>query len=318
MKSSIKKARIIAKMTQVQIAEAVGVSQPTYQRWESGAGSVPKSKIAKLAKVLGITPRQVEGQPEPFDLLGVDKEVSDEHQYYGELAIHFGSGSPPLLLPVSEAERSRFFDAVQGGEAFIQVESLDNRMVFVRRKAIADAYFSSDAYDDYGPEKYGEQHLGAHPDEAFWKIVEHLEYPECLNDEFSAQEIQAVIKMVSLDDAALDELIANGSIKQEDRTKVQQEAHETTQLYASRARYITWQLPGDRRRHVSLLENKDVYETFCNLNIFDEQELLYLAPDGYDRSIFVCLSALDFIAAPAHKYREGELESAAEEIGDTE
>ena len=90
-------------MTQVQVAEAVGVSQPTYQRWESGAGSVPKSKIAKLAKVLGITPRQVEGQPEPFDLLGVDKEVSDEHQYYGELAIHFSSGSPPLLLPVSKS-----------------------------------------------------------------------------------------------------------------------------------------------------------------------------------------------------------------------
>jgi hypothetical protein len=50
----------------------------------------------------------------------------------------------------------------------------------------------------------------------------------------------------------------------------------------------------------------------------DEQELLYLFPEGYHRSIFLCLSAVDFIAVPAHKFREGELESAAEEVGDTE
>ena len=318
MKSLIRKARLLAKLTQVQVAEAVGVSQPTYQRWESGAGSVPKSKIAKLAKVLGITPRQVEGQPEPFDLLGVDKEVSDEHQYYGEVAIHFVNGSPPLLLPVSEAERSRFFDAVQGGEAFVQVESLDNRIVFVRRKAIADAYFSSDAYDDYGPEDYGKQHLGVKPDEAFWKIVEHLEYPEYLNDEFSEHEIQTVIKKFYLDDADLDELIANGSIKPEDRDRVKQKAAETAELYASRAHDITWQIPGHRSRCISINENKDLYETFCILMLSNEHEMLHLAPEGYHREIFLNLSAIDFIAAPAHKFREGELQSAAEELGDPE
>lgn len=318
MKSLIRKARLLSRMTQVQVAEAVGVSQPTYQRWESGAGSVPKSKIAKLAKVLGITPRQVEGQPEPFDRFGVDKEVPDEHQYYGELAIHFSSGSPPLLLPVSEAERSGFFNAVQGDEAFVQVESLDNRIVFVRRKAIADAYFSSDDYDDYGPEDYGAQHLGVKPDEAFWKIVEHLEYPECLNDEFSEHEIQTVIKNFFLDDADLDKLFANGSIKLEDRDRVKQKAAETAELYASRARDITWQIPGHRSRCISIDENKDLYETFCILMLSNEHEMLHLAPEGYHREIFLNLSAIDYIAAPAHKFREGELQSAAEELGDPE
>ncbi|QSA95814.1 hypothetical protein [Methylococcus sp. EFPC2] len=200
----------------------------------------------------------------------------------------------------------------------VTCKASDNRIVFVRRKAIADAYFSSDAYDDYGPEDYGGQHLDVHPDERFWKIVEHLECPEFLDDEFSEQEIQTVLKKVSLDDAVLDELIANGRVKPEDRTKLQQEANETTELYASRAHDITWQLRGSRSRQISLIDNKIVYETFCNLSMADEQELLYLAPEGYHRSIFVCLSALDFIAVPAHKYREGELESAADEVGDTE
>jgi transcriptional regulator with XRE-family HTH domain len=317
MKSQIRKARLLAAMTQVQLAEAVGVSQPTYQRWESGASSVPKSKVAKLAKVLGISQRQAEGRPEPFDLLGVDQEASDERKYYGELAIHFNSGSPPLLFPVTEAERSRFHDAIQGDEAFIEVRSLDNRIVFVRRKAIADAYFSSVDYDDYGPESYGEQFLGAHPDDEFWKIVEHLGCLETLGDAFSEQEIQAVCEKVVLSEVALDELIASGSIKSEDRATARERANQTTKKYVSRSRDIIWQLQGNRSRQVSLFENREAYEIFSPLSMAEEHELLYLAPEGYHRSIFICLSTLDFIAIPAHKYREGELDCAAEEVGDT-
>lgn len=318
MGSMIRKARLLARMTQVQVAEAVGVSQPTYQRWESGTISVPKSKAVKLAKVLGITQQQMAGRSEPFDLFGIEEGISDERQYFGEIAIHFGSGASPLLVLVSEAERTRFCYAIQGDEAFVQVTSLDNRMVFVRRKAIADVYFSSEAYDDYGPEDYGDQHLGVHPDDAFWKVVEHLDCMDCLDDEFTEQEINDVVKKVSLDDANLDELIANGGIKPEERDKVREEARKTTELYVSRARDITWQLSGNRRRHVSLNESKALYEAFCTLTMSEEQELLYLAPEGYHQSIFLYLSAMDFISVPAHKFREGELESAAEEMGEAE
>jgi len=141
MKSKLKKYRLLARLTQTEVAKAVGVSQPTYQRWESGTNSVPKTKAAKLAKILGITQRQVEGQPEPFDLLNVDASVSDERKYFGEVSIHFASGSPPLLLPITQAERLNLYAALQGEASFIQIESLDNRIVSVRRKAIADVFF---------------------------------------------------------------------------------------------------------------------------------------------------------------------------------
>ena len=141
MKSKLKKYRLLARLTQTEVAEAVGVSQPTYQRWESGTNSVPKTKVAKLAKILGITQRQVEGQSEPFDLLNVDASVSDERKYFGEVSIHFASGSPPLLLPITQAERLNLYAALQGEASFIQIESLDNRIVSVCRKAIADVFF---------------------------------------------------------------------------------------------------------------------------------------------------------------------------------
>lgn len=173
---------------------------------------------------MGITQRQVEGQPEPFDLLNVDARVSDERKYFGEVSIHFASGSPPLLLPITQAERLNLYAALQGEASFIQIESLDNRIVSVRRKAIADVFFSEEAYDDYGPEEdYGSQHLGIFPDEKFWQIIEQLEEPEFLDGEFDKNEINEAMKKLLFDDSELDELIANGSIKPEECSAVKKQ-----------------------------------------------------------------------------------------------
>ena len=319
MKSKLKKYRVLAWLTQSEVAEAVGVSQQTYQRWESGTNNVPKAKVAKLAKILGITQQQVEGQPEPFDLLNVDASVSDERKYFGEVSIHFASGSPPLLLPITQAERLNLYAALQGEASFIQIESLDNRIVSVRRKAIADVFFSEEAYDDYGPEEdYGSQHLGIFPDEKFWQIVEQLEAPEFLDDEFSKDEINEVMKQLSFDDSKLDELIANGSIKPEERSRVKKELEETAELYLARARDITWQIPGLRTRRISVYESKDLYEAFYDLLWIDAQEMVLLPSEEYYYEIFLNKSVIDYIAAPAHKFHEGELQSAAEEMGEKE
>ena len=319
MKSKLKKYRLLARLTQTEVAEAVGVSQPTYQRWESGTNSVPKTKAAKLAKILGITQRQVEGQPEPFDLLNVDASVSDERKYFGEVSIHFASGSPPLLLPITQAERLNLYAALQGEASFIQIESLDNRIVSVRRKAIADVFFSEEAYDDYGPEEdYGSQHLGIFPDERFWQIIEQLEEPEFLDGEFDKNEINEAMKKLLFDDSELDELIANGSIKPEERSAVKKAAEETAELYLARARDITWQIPGLCSRCISVYESRDLYEAFYDLQWSGEQEMVRLASEEYYYEIFLNTSAIDYIAAPAHKFHEGELQSAAEEMGEEE
>ena len=319
MKSKLKKYRVLAWLTQSEVAEAVGVSQQTYQRWESGTNNVPKAKVAKLAKILGITQQQVEGQPEPFDLLNVDASVSDERKYFGEVSIHFASSSPPLLLPITQAERLRIYAALQGDESFIQVESLDNRIVCVRRKAIADVFFSEEAYDDYGPEEdYGSQHLGIFTNERFWQIIEQLEELDFLDDEFSKDEINETMKKLFLDDSELDERIANGSIKPEERSTVKKAAEETAELYLARARDITWQIPGLRSRCISVYESKDLYEAFCHLLWSGEQEMVLLTSEEYYREVFLNTSVIDYIAAPAHKFHEGELQSDAEKMSEEE
>lgn len=315
MKSLIKKARLLARRTQAEVADRMGVSQPTYQRWESGSGKVPKSKAAQLAQVLGITVRQVQGQQEPVGMAW-SAETSSDQVYYGELAIHFQSGSPPLLLPISDGERKRFFQQIECVDKFIPVESLDNRIVFVRRNAIADAYLCSDAYDEYGPDDYGDQLLDWGHDEQFWHIVEHMD-SEFLDEEINQAEIDAVLQNFYLSDERLVELIAQGRMDPEDRKERQQAARDMGDRYQARASQITWQLPGNRTRVISIRDNLEVYNAFWPLTMGFEQELLYLAPEGYDRSIFINLASVDCFTIPAHKYRDGEVDNAAADIGET-
>lgn len=318
-RSTLKKARLLAGMTQIQIAEAVGVSQPTYQRWETGTAKPPVNKLAKLAKILKVTADHLLGKPEPFDLLGIDRTIDDSRRYFGEVAIHFVSGSDPLLLPLSEEARSELYQDLATEKGFVRIRTLDNRMVFFRRNAVADLYLSSEAYDDYGPGSY-EHHLGVYPDDNFWKIVEHFECLELLEDEFDQGSIDDAVSKFSMSDEDLDGLVADGHVELHEREKVRKEADETTERFLDRARSVTWQLPSNIRRCEHIDDSKYLYEIF-NQYFFDgedEHEFLYLAPEGYHRSIFLNLTALDYISIPAHKYQEGQIESAEEEMGETE
>ncbi len=312
-KLPIKKARIAAGLTQVQVSKAVGVSQPTYQRWETGTVSVPKNKLDKLAQVLDSTLSQLMGKPDPIDLFGIDKNIPDKFTYFGEVAIHFQSGSKPLLLPISDAIHSYLQAVIGNSDDFIEITSLDNRTVFIRSNAIADIFFSSDAYDDYGPDDYGQQHFGIFPNDDFWKIIEHYECTECLEDEFSDEEIENALMTISATNS--DDVIEN-VMNESDLNRIQQN-EVNAENFCNRAQKITWQLSENRIRNVYLCENKELYETFSILPLSEESDYFSFAPEGFHRSIFINLANVDYISVPTHKYREGMIESNAEELGET-
>lgn len=51
---SIKSARLNAKLTQKEVAEALRISQPAIAKWESGEGSKPSiSRLIQLADLYG-------------------------------------------------------------------------------------------------------------------------------------------------------------------------------------------------------------------------------------------------------------------------
>lgn len=66
IKERIRMQRILMNMTLEEVAEKVGVTRATIQKYESGAiSNIPQEKIEMLAKALGTTPGYLMGWEEP-------------------------------------------------------------------------------------------------------------------------------------------------------------------------------------------------------------------------------------------------------------
>lgn len=301
-------------MTQATVADAMGVSQPNYQRWESGAAPIPKLKLKKLARVLKTSTDEILGNKVPFDLFGIDDKIGDTRKYFGEIAIHFATKGS-LLLPISEATRSNLYDQFQQGSAFIIAESLDNRIVYIRRDAIMDVFFSSEAYDTYGPEEYTD-HMGVFPDDDFWKIIEQMEFPDDLDGEFDDARIDEVLRQISLSDEDLDQLVASGKVGAQDRENVKNEAQEQTTRFFDRATSVSWLLSSGKLRCERVVDSKVLYDAFSLMEIDpdDVDDVIHLPIESYHRAIMIRKPEIQFISIPKQLYKTGSIESAEEEL----
>lgn len=56
---NIKRARVRKDMTQYDLAESAGVSQPAISQIETGRNKVSLETLVKLAKALGISPAEL-------------------------------------------------------------------------------------------------------------------------------------------------------------------------------------------------------------------------------------------------------------------
>ncbi|WP_420211305.1 helix-turn-helix domain-containing protein [Burkholderia aenigmatica] len=303
----LKKMRLAAALTQAEVAETMGVSQPTYQRWESGNTPVPTAKVKKLARVLSVTVDELLGKRAPFDLFGIKEEVPDDRTFFGEVAFHFRTKG--ILLPVSEAARSSLHRQLFELRKFLVVETLDNRVVFIRREAVEDIYFSSEAYDTYGPDDY-DDHLGILPDDDFWTIVEHAEMPEFLENELSSERISEVLDNFYLTDQDLDKLVQSGEIDEGDREKAKSDAAQRSQAILERATTITWQMSSGKHRREYIGEADVVYSVLTTVEDDEDFEpMIYLPLEGYHRTVFIASAEIDYLYVPKHKYREAGFEA---------
>lgn len=75
----IKKRRIELDMTLLQLANQVGVTEATVQRWESGAiKNLRRENIVKLADALDTTPAYLMGWEESETAEETPRQISDE------------------------------------------------------------------------------------------------------------------------------------------------------------------------------------------------------------------------------------------------
>jgi transcriptional regulator with XRE-family HTH domain len=323
MKTKLKQFRVRAGITQAKLAKKVGVTQPNYYRWESGSAQIPEEKLKKLAKVLDTSPEALLGRHPPIEARFYDDSAGDHLNYYGEVAVHFCGGGKPLLLSISEAAFSRLRRDLQLNAEFVTVKSLANQTVSIRTKAIADLYFSSEAYDDFGPEHdtYADQASLQMPDSRDWEIVEALRHRIGL-EEFDPADVQRVRQMIMITDEQYAQLVADNYIKPEDLEKEKRKNKEKTDKIFKLASTTTYQLSTGQRRDVYVDNHEDLYKAFWELVELDEGEIavnmILLRAERADRIIFINKGALDYVCIPTHQYEVGSVEAASANLEDME
>ena len=317
MKTKLKQFRVRAGLTQAELAKKVGITQPNYQRWEVGAATVPEEKLNKLAKVLKTSSEALLGKHPPIEARLYNDTAGDHLNYYGEVVIHFCGGGAPLLLSISEEAFSNLHHDLQLNAAFVTVKSLANQTVAIRTKAIADLYFSSEAYDDYGPEhdRYDRHALLEIPDPRDWEIVEALEDHIGLED-FDPIDVQRVQSMIMITDEEYAQLVAEGRIKPEDLEKERENNQKKTDRIFKLASRTTYQLSTGQQRDVYVDDDEDLYNAFYELTEFDrgepDDDVILLSAEGRHRIVFINKAALDYVSIPTHKHEAGAVEAAAD------
>ena len=67
LKDNIKKARLDAGLTQIEVAEKLGVAQAQYARGENGGRNPKDETVKKLAEIFGVTFDKLQGRNDGLD-----------------------------------------------------------------------------------------------------------------------------------------------------------------------------------------------------------------------------------------------------------
>ena len=86
-----------AKLTQIDVAKALGVSIATFRRWEAGETAPTGTRIVELAKVLQVEPESLVSENKP-----VNQAVPNSNIAPNSNALVFEKGELRIKLPATE------------------------------------------------------------------------------------------------------------------------------------------------------------------------------------------------------------------------
>ena len=312
MLNRLKHFRVKAELTQADVAKAIKVSQPHYQRYESSQAEVPPAKMKLLANLFSTSEAALTGRHAQIKAGIYEPELGPDLDYYGEVAIHFIGGGSPLLLSIAHSSYRDGHSQLQNELPFVIFTSLCNQTVAVRKAAISDLYFSSEAYDDYGPE-HGD-YVNASPiqlpDSRDWAIIEAFS----IGEDADGYDPESVARIDAMLEFKLAEDQENGL--DEETLKTAREKHHAfvDQLYEIAGCVIVRHSNGTRRK-IGMFDDEHVYELITGLaNEFDaddEPEMVIFPSEGYHRTSFINRNAVDYVSVPTHRFELGETEATA-------
>lgn len=149
-------------------------------------------------------------------------------------------------------------------------------------------------------------------------IVERLASDEVGIEDFDPTDVERVRNMIMITDEQYEKLLADGYIKSEDVDSERAKNQAETGRILDLARMTTYQLSNSQRRRVEVYYPEDLYNALYEVVDSDggiaADDMIRLEIEGRHRIIFVSKSALDYVAIPTHKLKQGRVEAAAEDL----
>ena len=98
LKDNIKKARLDAGLTQLEVAEKLGIAQAQYARWENGGRNSKDETVEKLSEIFGVSFDYLKGRDDgPEEIIEMLKENNITQKQKQDvlkiLSDYFGSNS---------------------------------------------------------------------------------------------------------------------------------------------------------------------------------------------------------------------------------
>lgn len=131
IRNILKGRRIQLGLTQLDVAKAVGVSEATVSRWESGdIANMKRSRIAALANVLKISPAVIMGwKDSPSTPIDTDELFNLIDAYKKDFErINDKPNRPSNIIPMPEMRRAPLIGTIACGTPVLAQENLDGEV----------------------------------------------------------------------------------------------------------------------------------------------------------------------------------------------
>lgn len=245
--------------------------------------------------------------------------ISSDKASYCDLVIYFKSSSArQVLLPVSRAGLNGFESSLKAGGMFASVQTLDNRVVLIRKKVICDAYFSSN--DDWRlpPIPYDESYIGYFPSSRFWERI--AEVGHFLNSKKFAADEEALSIIEMIRKPIICVAVRNETIPADLRKTAvsDEEVHQRLKLFCSRANDVVWHLIDGRQHTLSLFKPRDMADVFDQTINGRASEFIALQSILGDSCFNFNLGGLDYVEFPKFLLLKGLEEARNCEINSAE
>jgi transcriptional regulator with XRE-family HTH domain len=329
--SILKKRRQELNLTQAEVAKVAGISQPTYQNYETGRIAIPSRKLNRIAKALKLDKGDILGLPPPIapsfpnsrgpstnPLVAAKSNVPNDPKlvwthwddedltrlYWGELAISFTQGAP-IVVSIDREECQRLYDKVMphNGE-FFDVHTMSNQIIGIRRAAVTNIRFVEN----------GGEILCEAPSpgcwrssKRYWTLVEALADHDAdideLCEEYGEDRVVHTAREIGRQmHADIDTLIEAEAFPETERAEKLKEAGELFAEAVQLARGTAWQFSNGKITRTRAADDEQLYRLFWMLDCADPtfKYNLFITHDG-EHYFFNC-DELDYITFPAHAY----------------